>query len=179
MSMSKLEKLYEECPHPTCTVVIPETGDGAHRFDVRILERGIPKAIISVTFFKAGVYTLLHPFMRDVLDFYELAPPQLTPNSYRLVIGMYVLYASKFTTFLIVRELGFFFKLKDTWKSSGCFYLSTWPCHQGQCIKGVKQNFEQWQELFLYCYDCLKVRHKFNRRSKIPRNTKLVGSQFE
>lgn len=124
MTLSKLDKLFEECPHPKCTIVIPVPGERAHRFDTRTPELGIPKAVISAAFFKVGVYVPLHPFLRDVLDFYELAPLQLTPNLYRPAISTYILYASKFTEPLTTKELGFFFKLKDTGRSSGCFDLS-------------------------------------------------------
>lgn len=178
MTLSRLEKLYEECPRPTCTIAIPGPGERAHSFNVRTPELGIPKAVISAAFFKVGVYVPLHPFIREILDFYELAPLQLTPNSYRLAICTYILYASKFTTPLTAKELGYFFKLKDTGRSSGCFYLSAWPCHQGQCIKNVKQNFEQWPEQFLYCYGCPEVRYEFNRRPRIPKQTPLTGNRL-
>lgn len=124
--------------------MIPEPGERAHRFDVRTPELGVPYAVISAAFLKVGFFTPIHPFLREVLDFYELAPMQLTPNSYRLAISTYILYSSKFTAPLSAPELGYFIILKDTGRSSGCFYLTSWPCHQGQCIKGIKQNFEQW-----------------------------------
>lgn len=39
--------------------------------------------------------------------------------------------------------------------------MTAWSNHQGQSIKGVEQYFEQWQQLFLYCYYCPKVRFEF------------------
>lgn len=87
MTLTRLEKLYEECPRPTCSIVIPEPGERAHRFDIRIPDRGLPNAVTSAAFFKVGVYFPLHPFMKEVLDFYGLTPLQLTPNSYRLAIS--------------------------------------------------------------------------------------------
>ena len=176
MTSARLAKLYEECPHPTCSIVIPEPGERAHQFKTKTPDRGIPNAVTSAAFFKVGVYFPLHPFLREVLEFYGLAPFQLTPNSYRLAISTYILYSSLFTTPLSAPELGYFFRLKDTGKGSGCFYLTAWPGHQGQCVKSVKQNFDQWQEQFLYCFDCPSVRFEFNCRPLIPKQTVLSGS---
>lgn len=179
MTSVKLERLFEECHRPVCKITVPEPGERAHRFDLKIPKQGIPHAVISAAFLRVGVSMPLHPFLREVLDFYQLAPMQLTPNSYRLAISTFILYSSKFTVPLTAPELGYFFRLKDTGRNSGCFYLSAWPCHQGQCIKNVKQNFEQWSEQFLYCYDCPYVRYEFNCRPNIPKQTVLTGVCLE
>lgn len=176
MTLPKLDIFFKDCP---CTIVIPDPGERAHRFNKRTPELGIPKAVISTAFLKVGFFMPIHPFLREVLEFYELAPMQLTPNSYHLAISTYIMYASKFSTPLSAPKLGFFFRLKETGRGSGCFYLSAWPCHQGQCIKGVKQNFEQWQEQFVYCFDCPSVKFEFNRCPRIPKQTVMSGVCLE
>lgn len=62
MTTAKLEKLFEECPRPPCTIVIPEPGERAHMFDVKNPDRGIPNAVISAAFLKVGFSVPLHPF---------------------------------------------------------------------------------------------------------------------
>lgn len=105
---TKLELVFKESAYPDCDLVIPETGERCYSFSDILPEFSVPDVVISTSFFKVGVYVPFHPFIRDVHEFYDLAPLQLTPNSYRLAINTYILYASTHTSPLIGPELGLF-----------------------------------------------------------------------
>lgn len=102
------------------------------------------------------------PFIQEILEFYEIVAHQLTPNSYKMAICMYLIYDQELYTTLSALELGYFYKLKETGKKGGCFYLAAWTCHDSKCIKGTKERMSGWHEHFLYCYDCPNYRKYFN-----------------
>ena len=161
MNPSKLSKLLEFC-NPGCRLVIPQVGERCHRFDSFEPDQLEPEAVLSAAFFRVGVSLPLHPFLTELLNFYQLAPLQLTPNSYRMAIGTYILYANEFSTTLTVPEFHYFYQLKETGKSVGSYYLTAWGNLQGRCIKGSKKEMSGWQKHFLYCYDCQSYRKEFN-----------------
>ncbi|KAK1402683.1 hypothetical protein POM88_002288 [Heracleum sosnowskyi] len=126
-----------------------------------------------------GLSIPLHPFIHDIITYYDIAPLQMTPNAYRMAMCMYVLYDQLFEKKMSARELGFFYQLKQTGKNSGFFYLSAWNVHDGQCIKRNKKGMSDWLPQFLYCYDCPTYRTEFNRNPQIPSKTALKGHSLE
>lgn len=142
--------------------VILEQGETCHRFDNFGPEQVIPDAFLSTIFFKLSFSLPMHPFFHDILEYYELDPLQLTPNSFRVVSCMYVLYDQTFYVPLSARELRYFYQLKDVRRKAGIFYLTTWNNRQDQCAKGNKRGIYDLQEMFLYSYDCDEIRKGFN-----------------
>ena len=47
---------------------------------------------ISKTILKAGVFLPLHPFIDQVLQFFDIVSFQLTPNSYRIIMAFYIAF---------------------------------------------------------------------------------------
>lgn len=178
MTAQKLENLLEAC-NPGCSLVVPQPEERCHDFSNFEPDQAIPCAVFSAQFFRLGLSLPLHPFIVDILNTYKLAPLQLTPNSYRMAICMYILYDSLFQVKLTARELGFFYQLKETGKTSGFYYLTTWNIHIGKCIKGNKQGMSGWHKQFLYCYDCPSYRTDFNHDPPMPLQTDLEDEELK
>lgn len=119
-------------------------------------------AVMSASFFKLGFSLPLHPFFVEILDYFELAPMQLTPNSFRVAAGMFILYSDHLNARLSARELNHFYQLKEAGRKVGVFYLNAWNNKVCKCLKGNKRGMYDWLELFLYCYECDEVRKEFN-----------------
>lgn len=62
--------------------MVPLAGMRCQRFDNFKPGQEVPKVVLSVTFFKFGVYIPLHPFLLDIFRFFDVAHLHLTPNSY-------------------------------------------------------------------------------------------------
>lgn len=45
---------------------------------------------ISAVIFEVGVVVRLYPFVKLMLDYFGLAPLQLTPNSYQIIVEAYI-----------------------------------------------------------------------------------------
>lgn len=37
----------------------------------------------------------MHPFLREIMNYYQIAAIQLSPNSYRMIIGLDIMYRKK------------------------------------------------------------------------------------
>lgn len=111
MSAEKLEELLESW-NPGCTLVLLESGERCHRFDGLKPGKAIPCAILSYSYFKLGFSLPMHPFIHEIRDFYNLAPMQMSPNSFKMAY-MFILYDQAFFATLTARELGHFYQLKD------------------------------------------------------------------
>ena len=48
--------------------------------------------MLSAQFLRLGISLPLRPFILEILDFYEVAPMQLTHNSYRMAVCLYIIY---------------------------------------------------------------------------------------
>ena len=49
--------------------------------------------IFSKAILKTGVYLLLHPFVAQILDYFDLVPFQLPSNSHRLIVVFYIIFS--------------------------------------------------------------------------------------
>lgn len=148
MNTDRLERLLEMC-NLGCSLVIPSAGERCHKFDDFEPDQVIPDAVLSASYFKLGFSLPMHSFFIEMLKFYDIAPMQLTPNSFRVAACMYILYDQTFSVALTARELGYFYQLKDVGRKVGVFYLTAWNNRQGRCIKGNKKGMYDWLEQFL------------------------------
>lgn len=125
---------------PGCRLVIPQPGKRCHTFNNFEPDQTIPNDVLPAQFFRLGLSLPLHPFIQDILDFYNIAPLQLNPNSYRMAICMYILYDLVFEAPLSARELGYFYQLKETGKTTGFFYLTIWNIHKGNASRETRRE---------------------------------------
>lgn len=108
VSVSQLEHL-NQFYHTGCTLIIPTKNERCHRFDNFEPDQMIPNAVLSAQFFKLGLSLPLHPFIQDILRFYDIAPFQLIINSYRMAMCLYILYNREFDNNLSAFELSYFY----------------------------------------------------------------------
>lgn len=122
MNIDRLEKFLESCD-PGCRLVVPCAGEKCHSFNGLKPGRPVPKAVLSASYFKLGFSFPMHPLFIDILKFYDIAPMQLTPNSYRMTACMFILYNQTFSVPLTARELGYCYQLKDVGRKVSIFTL--------------------------------------------------------
>ena len=143
MTPARLQSLLESY-NPGCTLAIPKPRERCHRFDTLNLDTNYPNAVLSSQFFRLGLSLPLHPFILEIMDFYEVSPMQLTHNSYRMAVCLYILYDIHHGVRMSALELGWFFQLKLTGRTPGFFYLTSWNTHHKKGIKGNRQLMSDW-----------------------------------
>lgn len=89
-----------------------------HLFNIRGLPT--PKMVLTPQLVELGLGSPMHPFF-ELIDFYKLAPIQLSLNSYRLVIGIYMMYLNKGYRPPTMEEISFFVGLRKSSKDLDFF----------------------------------------------------------
>lgn len=72
----------------------------------------IPRMVLSPKLVALGVGAPLHPYLRQVLEWYDLAPIQLSPNSYKLILALYILYRDLGFDAPSMPEVSYFFSIR-------------------------------------------------------------------
>lgn len=62
-----------------------------HFFDYNPRLR-IPRMVLTPKLVKLGIGFSLHPYFRSILEWFDIAPIQLSPNNWKLAIALYMLY---------------------------------------------------------------------------------------
>ncbi|PON76681.1 hypothetical protein PanWU01x14_033670, partial [Parasponia andersonii] len=76
---------------------------------------------------KCGVHLPLHPYIKSIIDYYGVVPFQLTPNTYRYMVGLYILYHKLgLETTPSPEEFAWFYQVKSNPSDLGFFYASKW-----------------------------------------------------
>ena len=73
--------------------VVPLPDIKPHRFDIG--NHRIPRIMLTPKHVCLGVGAPMHSYYEDICNWYDLAPIQLSPNSYRLAAGLYILYRNE------------------------------------------------------------------------------------
>lgn len=81
----------------------------------------IPRMVTNPKFISQGVGAPLHPYLKDVIEMYDVAPIQLSPNSYKLVLALFVLYSDFEFPAPTMKEVSHFFSLRKS--DNGYNYL--------------------------------------------------------
>lgn len=81
---------------------------------------------------RAGATLPLHSYFRAVVDYFDICPFQLTPNSYRVLSALYVLYYFKRWGVPSPHEINYLFDLKSNPKqnNTGFFYFTHQESHR-------------------------------------------------
>ena len=82
----------------------------------------------SMYHIEAGVILPLHPFFQGVANYFKVAPFQITPNGYRMLSALYILYSHKKWPVPTPHEVNYLFDLKSNpnQENMGFFHF----CHQ-------------------------------------------------
>lgn len=51
-----------------------------------------PRMVLTNKLVELGIGWPMHPFLHELIDYHQIAPIQLSPNSYRAAIGLYMIY---------------------------------------------------------------------------------------
>ena len=132
-----------------------------HIFDYNPRLR-IPRMVLTPKLVRLGIGFPLHPYFRSILEWFDIAPIQLSPNSWKLAIALYMLYQDHNQRAPTMMDLSYFFRLGAS--SVGYFYLVVRRSHNSTgWSEGKTSNEKKWKEPFFYLwpeYD--RVRTQFN-----------------
>lgn len=121
----------------------------------------VPRMVTSARLVELGLGAPLVPYYREIIEWFDIAPIQLSPNSYKLAIALHMLYSSLGFKAPTVPELSYFFGLRKSQK--GYFYLVVQPkLNKRGFSEGKVSNDKKWKDTFFYLYDVERVRTQFN-----------------
>ena len=99
--------------------------------------------------FACGLRFPIHPFLMELLDHFGIAPGQLMPNSWRIVVSyMGVWLAAMDGDMLRVDELVYLYRLKAS-KEYGYYELVPWE-RRTRIVKGLPLSFRYWKSRFFF-----------------------------
>ncbi|KAK1403105.1 hypothetical protein POM88_002710 [Heracleum sosnowskyi] len=130
-----------------------------------------PRMVTSPKLMALGVGAPLHPYLKSILQWYDIAPIQLSPNYYKLALALFILYNDEgISTPPTMEEFSYFFAIRKS--SKGYFFLT--PQHKHNRIgfsNGKVSHEKNWKEPFFYLWNVERIRVVFNCNYN-NRNTK-------
>lgn len=87
----------------------------------------VPRMVLSKILVELGCGSPMHPFLHQIINIYNIPPIQLSPNSYRTIIGLYMMYRGKGYDAPSVDEVTHFLQIRRAPKDLGFFYVAFWP----------------------------------------------------
>ena len=131
-----------------------------HIFDYNPRLR-IPRMVLTPKLVKLGIGPPLHPYFRSIIEWFNIAPIQLSPNGWKLAIALYMLYQDHNNRAPTMEDLSYFFRLGAS--SLGYYYLVVWKTHNSTgWSEGKTSNEKKWKEPFFYTRPDERVRTQFN-----------------
>lgn len=101
------------------TAVVPLEEMRPHRFDIG--NHRIPRTVLTPRHVSLGVGAPLHDYFEKICKWFDIAPIQLSPKSYKLAAVLFILYQDKGYGAPSMEELSYFLRL--TRSSLGYFFL--------------------------------------------------------
>ena len=132
-----------------------------HRFNFEGLP--CPHMVLTNKLVELGFGWPMHPWLEKLVKHYDVAPIQIGPNSWRLAIGIYMMYRGLGYPEPSMREMDHFLSLRKTGEDYGFFYLTLHPCHHKKGFSvGNPSNMKFWKPDYFYLYDVPRLRVSFN-----------------
>ena len=78
----------------------------------------------SETILKMRVFIPLHPFIVQVLDYFDIVPFQLPPNSHRLIVTFYIAFSEYCGVTSSVVYFAYIYEIKALAKHMRFWYLT-------------------------------------------------------
>ena len=103
---------------------------------------------ISEAILKVGVFLPLHPFIDQVLKLFDIAPFQLTSNSYRIMVSFFITFSEAYRVEPSLGHFAYIFGIKTVAKYAGFLYLIGHGDAAG--IGGLPSNVGQWKNDFFF-----------------------------
>ena len=99
--------------------------------------------------FLSGLRFLVHPFIIELLGHCNIAPRQLMPNSWRIVISyMGIWLAAVEGDMVKVDEFTYLYRLKES-KEYGYYELVPWT-REARTIRDLPSSFKYWKSQFFF-----------------------------
>lgn len=131
-----------------------------HEFDLWGQFR-IPRMVTNPILISLGVGAPLHPYLRAVIEHFDVAPLQLSPNSYKLVLALLILYHEKGFPAPTMDEVSYFFGIRRS--DHGYFYPEVNRRHTQKGFgEGKVNHLKGWKEPYCYLHDVPRIRVRFN-----------------
>ena len=100
------------------------------------------------TAFTCGLRLPVHPFIMKLLGFFGIAPGQLMPNSWRIVVNCMEIWLAANEEMIKVSELVHLYRLKES-KEYEYFELIPWA-RRARIVKGLPSSFRYWKSRFIF-----------------------------
>lgn len=121
----------------------------------------------------------LHPYFRGVVDYFDICPFQLSPNGYKELFALYILYKFKSWGEPSPHEVNYLFNLKSNPSHSGTclFYLTHQETgHVFLSDVTYKSNVGKYQQKYFLTADMAANNLAFNKVGKNFSNSSLILS---
>ncbi|XP_075671758.1 uncharacterized protein LOC142641244 [Castanea sativa] len=98
--------------------------------------------------FTCGLRLPVHPFVMELLAYLGIAPGQLMPNSWRIVVNCMEIWLAANGDMIKVNELVYLYRLKES-KEYGYYELVPWE-RRTRIVKGLPSSFRYWKSRFVF-----------------------------
>ena len=98
--------------------------------------------------FTYGLRLPIHPFIMEILYHFGIAPRQLMPNSWRIVVNCMEIWLAANGDMIKVGELAYLYHLKES-KEYGYYELVSWG-RRTRIVKGLPSSFRYWKSRFFF-----------------------------
>ena len=99
--------------------------------------------------FTCGLRLPVHPFIMELLGFFGIAPEQLMPNSWRIVVNCMEIWLAANEDMIKVGKLVHLYRLKEL-KEYGYYELVPWV-RRARIVRGLPSSFRYWKSRFAFC----------------------------
>ncbi|GFZ08897.1 hypothetical protein Acr_20g0007050 [Actinidia rufa] len=142
MTQDDLDRLRETCSFEIGVQTrIPRKGK-------TVLSASSGEVAFYEAVFSAGLRFPMHPTIRRILDFYGICPTQLSPNAWRNIISVLVIWRFHRCHLSLNEFRCLYTLLKGPGSDSGWFYFKA---RQGKNIlKGAPRNVKGWKRNFFF-----------------------------
>ena len=99
--------------------------------------------------FQNGLRLLVHPFIMELLNHFNIAPEQLMPNSWRIVVScMEIWLESTEGDMIRVDEFAYLYYLKES-KEYGYYDFVPWD-RKARIVTDLPSSFRYWKSQFFF-----------------------------
>ena len=98
--------------------------------------------------FTCGLRLPVHPFIMELLGFFGIAPGQLMPNSWRIVVNCMEIWLAANEDMIKVGELVHLYRLKES-KEYRYYKLVPWA-RSARIVRGLPSSFRYWKSHFFF-----------------------------
>ena len=98
--------------------------------------------------FTYGLRLPVHPFIMELLGHFGIAPRQLMPNSWRIVVNCMEIWLAANGDMIKVGEFIYLYRLKES-KEYGYYKLVPWE-RRTRIVRGLPLSFRYWKSRFFF-----------------------------